>query len=601
KTINEVEEKLPRLIESSDSNSKMIDSTQELANELSDRAIKGSKSIIQAIQSIQQISESRSKLEKFVTNIIEIADNTRLLSINASIEAANAGSRGSGFVVVANEIGKLASTTQIHANNATSLIEELKDKLELSINLSREGDNSLNYIFDGIDKTVDIINNFSKSISNETNNIQSVKNSINELIRITNDVKNMIDYQSEKISEYKDTLTKLEDLSSNIENILDEQTEQRNKLGEAMISLHRISNESKKNIKLLKTYLEKIELNVVDTNTVEKKNWLKSRKVGLILSGGGLGDAAFNDLGFAGFVKARMKRDFYFDYSDANNIDEIDSESKYLMEEKHCNYIIFMAGNVPGAADRVYKLSQKNTDKYFSLINGNIPIKGETNINTITYAQHESSYLGGVVSALCTKSGKIGFIGGVDLPMIVAFLVGYNQGIVDTNPDAKFEYTFIRTEGDMSGFNRAEEAYQIASDMYNRGIDVIFSPSGSSARGLIQCAKEMNKYVIGVDTNQDSLIPGNVLTSVLVRLDNTIYTLIDEYLDGNFKGGNILMGLKDEGVGITDFKYTRDIIGENNIKKIKTIEKEIIEEKIKVPDYLKGETGDLVINHKYDI
>ncbi len=188
-----------------------------------------------------------------------------------------------------------------------------------------------------------------------------------------------------------------------------------------------------------------------------------------------------------------------------------------------------------------------------------------------------------------TKTNKIGFIGAVDIPVIHAFRIGYIEGAKYANPNIKVEYTFITTGNDFSGFEKPEEGFRVATKQYQSGIDIIFQVAGGqTGNGIINAAKTEKKFAIGVDYDEDHIAKGFVLTSMIKRIDVSTYKEVMKIINGKFQSGVVNYGLSDKGVSLSPMKYTKHLIPEEILKKLKDVEKNIIAGKIKVTDYLEN-------------
>lgn len=580
--IKGIEDRLPNLIKSTDAITTKAKLNEDVSQRLSSLVSKGSTSVISAIKSIQTIAKSHSKLESFINIINDIAETTRILSINASIEAANAGKEGKGFAVVAGEVRKLAQLSKSQTDKTSLLIGNMRKKIDKSVGLAQIAEEALQLILFNINDVVSIVKDSSTSLGEQLKHITTVEDSVKKLCNLTNDIRDCINLQNNKINSFTESIGKLGQLSENLQTLIENQKEITKNIETSLSSLKLVTEDSYRNSKLLKIYMEKDNI-LSKTLSVPLVKNIEDKKIGFVFSSGGLGDNPYNDLMFLGFVNIRLNGYFPFEYTSPKSENQAYDEIKYLLEEKNCKFLILLGFY----KEIIVKVSNEYPDRYFAVLD-DPNIEGTyRNLVSITFSAHESSYLSGVLASLCTKTNKIGFIGGAEIPTIKAFYRGYEKGIEDTNPNIELKKVFITPDNDFSGFAKPDEAYKIAKTFYKNNIDIIFAPAGASSLGVIKAAKEMNKLVIGVDNNQDNLSPGNVLTSALKRIDIAVYKLVDDFLNGFFKSGIIEMGLKENGVGLTDFNFTKDLIGSKNIKIIEDVKKKIIEGDIKVPNYLK--------------
>ena len=177
------------------------------------------------------------------------------------------------------------------------------------------------------------------------------------------------------------------------------------------------------------------------------------------------------------------------------------------------------------------------------------------------------------------KTGSVGFVGANESDLIKRFYAGYAQGAKYIKPDIKVLPVYI---GGNNSFNDQASAKAKTETLIQQGADVIYHAAGASGLGVFQAVKEKNVYGIGVDSNQDSLYPGVILTSMVKYVDNTVFDTIKSVIDGKFEAKVQTFGIKENGVGTTDFEFTKDKIGEENIKRLEQIKQDIKDGKIQV-------------------
>ena len=169
------------------------------------------------------------------------------------------------------------------------------------------------------------------------------------------------------------------------------------------------------------------------------------------------------------------------------------------------------------------------------------------------FTENESSFLVGVAAALATKTKNVGFIGGVQTPLIQKFQAGYQAGVKAVDPSVKVQVSYISQAPDFSGFNDPAKGKVIAEGQYDNGADVVYHAAGGSGSGLFQAAKEKNKLAIGVDSDQYQTAPADekslILTSALKGVDTAVFNFIEQDSTGQFKPGFTRFSLKDNGVG----------------------------------------------------
>lgn len=296
-------------------------------------------------------------------------------------------------------------------------------------------------------------------------------------------------------------------------------------------------------------------------------------KVGLILAMGGLGDKSFNDSAYAGLLKAQKDFNVEVKYVEPNSW----MEDAYFLEEYSQNGFDLIIATSYTAQDAMEDISSKFPNTKYAIVDTRAK-EGE-NIASLVFDESEGSFLVGAIAAKMSKTGKVGFIGALDIPLINRFKSGYEQGAKYVNPNISVITTYVGGDAPFSDpLKGKEHAYSLA----NQGVDVIYHASGNTGIGILEGVKEKGIYGIGVDCDQDDIVKGQVLTSMLKNVNNAIYKVIEDTINGEFKGQVYNFGLKENGVGTTDFKYTRQIIGSENINFVENLKADIISGKIKV-------------------
>ena len=195
-------------------------------------------------------------------------------------------------------------------------------------------------------------------------------------------------------------------------------------------------------------------------------------------------------------------------------------------------------------ADAIDAVAADNPDVQFAIID--VYWLDRPNLRQYRFKEHEGSYLVGVAAALTSKTGKVGFVGGMDIPLIRKFACGYVQGA----KEAKAGTVVIQnmTGATPSAWNDPTKGAELAQSQIDRGADVIYHAAGGTGLGVIRAAADAGKLAIGVDSNQNGLAPGSVLTSMLKRVDVAAYQTLKDAMDGNFTAGVVSLGLAEGGV-----------------------------------------------------
>ena len=205
------------------------------------------------------------------------------------------------------------------------------------------------------------------------------------------------------------------------------------------------------------------------------------------------------------------------------------------------------------------------------------------NVSSVLFKEHEGSFLAGAMAGLMTQTGKVGFIGGIDVPMIRKFWAGYTAGVLYEKNNSNIEVI----QDFVGAFNDPTTGKNIAEEMWVKGVDIIFTAAGMSGDGVLESANEQGKgfYAIGGnDFDQDYLYPGRILCSVIKRVDIAVYNAIKDVCDSSWSAGVKLLGLSENGVGLSSLNYTKDIIGPDFIHEVNvTVRNKIINDDLSVP------------------
>ena len=217
----------------------------------------------------------------------------------------------------------------------------------------------------------------------------------------------------------------------------------------------------------------------------------------------------------------------------------------------------------------------------FTLIDMVVPLP---NVQSVVFKEHEGSFLVGMLAALASKTGKVGFVGGMDIPLIRRFQCGYEQGIKYAN--AKAELIANMTGTTPAAWNDPGRGAELAKGQFDRGVDVVYAAAGSTGTGVLQAAKDRGKYAIGVDSNQNHLHPGTMLTSMMKRVDLAAYQSFKAAQGGTWKAGVSVLGLKEGGVDWALDKDNEKLVSADMKAKVDAAKAGIVSGKIVVYDYM---------------
>jgi basic membrane protein A len=207
------------------------------------------------------------------------------------------------------------------------------------------------------------------------------------------------------------------------------------------------------------------------------------------------------------------------------------------------------------------------------------------NVQSIVFKEQESSFLVGALAAMVSKTGKVGFVGGMDIPLISKFECGYAQGVKYAS-DGKDEVFANMTGTTPAAWNDPVKGGELAKSQIDRGADVVYAAAGSTGQGVLKAAADAGKLSIGVDSDQDYMFPGKVLTSALKHVDVATYTSFKDAKDGTWKPGIQVLGLKEGGVDYAVDEYNKSLLTPEIKAKLDAIKADIISGKIQIHDYM---------------
>jgi basic membrane protein A len=287
---------------------------------------------------------------------------------------------------------------------------------------------------------------------------------------------------------------------------------------------------------------------------------------------GGKFDKSFNEAAFNGME--RWKKETGKNYLEFEVSNESQREQAIRrMAEKGASPIIAMSFSQASAIEKVAKEFPKLK---FAIIDMVVDLP---NVQSVVFKEQEGSFLVGMMAAMASKTGKVGFVGGMDIPLIRKFECGYEQGAKYANPKAEVFQNMTGTTG--AAWNDPARGGELAKAQFSKGADVIFAAAGGTGMGVYQAAKDGGKLAIGVDSNQNHIQPGTMLTSMLKRVDVAVYNV-----SKNHTPGMSVLGLKEDGVGYAIDKHNEKLVSADMKKKVEAAKADIIAGKIKVADYM---------------
>lgn len=314
-----------------------------------------------------------------------------------------------------------------------------------------------------------------------------------------------------------------------------------------------------------------------------------STKVGIVFDIGGKNDRSFNAAAWEGVKRAEKELNICLYDVEPGNPTSIEPAMR-AFAEKNFDLIIGV-GFAQGPIMQKVALDYPNNK--FAIVDGVIfeedgktPLK---NVASLVFREHEGSYLVGMIAASKSKTGVLGFLGGMDIPLIHRFETGYAEGARSVNPNIKIIDNYVGvTDG---AWNNPGKGKELSLAQIEKGADVIFTAAGNSGLGAFDAVEqygktngEANKFVIGVDSNQNAVKPGFVLTSMVKRVDNAVFDVVKEIRAGKFNGGFHTFGLDKDGVTYAMDDNNRSLIPGDVILKVEEAKTKIGTGEIKVTD-----------------
>ncbi|HOK39640.1 MAG TPA: BMP family ABC transporter substrate-binding protein [bacterium] len=310
----------------------------------------------------------------------------------------------------------------------------------------------------------------------------------------------------------------------------------------------------------------------------------KKLKVGLVFDVGGRGDKSFNDSAYKGLEDAIKNLEIDGQYIEPGEGADRESALRLLASEKFD--IVFGIGFI--FTDDITNIAKEYPDVKFACIDyavkvdeNGVVVPPPENVAALKFREEEGSFLVGVIAALVSKTNKIGFVGGMDIPLIHKFEAGYCAGAKTVKPDIEIISNYAGVTG--TAFKDPAKGKELALSQYNKGVDIIFHASGSTGLGVFEAARMVNKLAIGVDADQYFEAPGYILTSMIKRVDVAVYKTIEDCLNNQFTGGIKNFGLNEKGVDYVYDDNNKNLIPSEVIKVVEELKEKIIKGEIKVP------------------
>jgi basic membrane protein A len=297
-------------------------------------------------------------------------------------------------------------------------------------------------------------------------------------------------------------------------------------------------------------------------------------KAGLVIEPSGLGDQSVNDQAYAGLQRAEKELGVEVKLMESQDPSQFLDMNQKLVESG----FQIVINNAFSMADAVAQVADSYPGAKFVILD---TVVDKPNVVSATYETHHGSFLAGVAAAMNSKSEIIGFVGGMKIPTIERFEVGYIEGAKWVNPKITVISKYIGNDG--SAWSDPAKGKALTLDLGSNKADVVYHAAGGSGLGVISGCQELGIWAIGVNIDQEHIAPNTVLTSMLTRGDNAVFESIKAFKEGKDFGTHLIMDLTNDGVGIV---MSRHLSGETKAK-VEEARKKIISGEIKVTDAMK--------------
>ncbi|PVZ69701.1 BMP family lipoprotein [Pelagibaculum spongiae] len=310
--------------------------------------------------------------------------------------------------------------------------------------------------------------------------------------------------------------------------------------------------------------------------TLAASSAMAAYKPSVIFDMGGKFDKSFNQAAYAGAEE--FKKATGISYGEFEITNEAQREQAMLrMAQRGFSPIVAVGFQ---QAPVVEKVAKKFPNTKFVIIDSVVDLP---NVRSVVFKEQEGSFLVGALAAMKSESHSVGFVGGMAIPLIKKFACGYEQGAKYISKDTKVLQNMTGTTP--AAWNNPTKGGELAKSQFDQGVDVVYAAAGGTGVGVYQAAKDSGKFAIGVDSNQNHIHPGTMLTSMVKRVDVAVRTAFEDVQTGKFTPGLQVLGLAQEGVGWALDENNRPLISPEMQGKLDKLRQEIISGKIKVHDW----------------
>ncbi len=294
-------------------------------------------------------------------------------------------------------------------------------------------------------------------------------------------------------------------------------------------------------------------------------------KLGMVTDVGGLGDKSFNDSAHTGLIEAQKRLDAYTQVLQSHSAADYQPNLSALTND-HFDMIYAIGFLMNRDVEAVAK---QNPGQRYAIIDA---VVSQPNVISVTFKEEDGSFLAGALAALVSKTRHVAFLGGQDIPLLRKFEAGFIAGAHEIDPAVRVDVKYVNSFDDVAA------GQELANVLFNGGADIIFAAAGKAGLGAIDAVKARpNAFVIGVDSNQDAIAPGKILTSMVKHVDIAVFDVAKAVADKHPMSGHVTLGLANNAIGLTDFTYTHSAVGPDKLAKIARLRDAIIAGKVVPP------------------